>query len=471
MNYGVETLFLWYIILAAMKFVDRIEEQKRLKTALEGQQPTFTVIYGRRRLGKSTLIKKVLTGQDIYYMADQTERSHQISLLAKAIALLMHDFDKVIYPDWDALFTALNYRTEKRFTLCLDEFPYLVKSSPELPALLQKWIDTRSLKYNLIICGSSQQLMQGLVLDNRAPLYGRADQLLKLSPIPIQYLQEILGSSGIETIEEYAIWGGVPRYWELRLTQQTLKEAITYHIIHPLGTLYEEPIRLFMDEMRDVIQASTLLSVIGGGSNRLSEIAARLEKPATSLSGPLEKLRQLDFIEKEIPFGEHPGNSKKSLYKVSDPFMDFYFRFIVPNRSLIELGRTEVILQIVEQHFSQHVSTWWEKLCQQAVSGQYIQGDLYNIASRWWGSVSREETIELDVVAESIDGKKLLVGECKWTEGENSNRLLGELMEKASKLPFAKNKEIVPMLFLKQEATHGSQAHVMLPQQIIQLLG
>ena len=454
-----------------MKFVDRTEEQKRLKKALEGEQPTFTVVYGRRRLGKSTLIKKVLTEQDVYYMADQTERSHQISLLAKAISFLAPDFDKVIYPDWDALFTALNYRTEKRFTLCLDEFPYLLKSSPELPAILQRWIDSRSFKFNLVICGSSQQLMQGLVLDSSAPLYGRADQLLKLSPIPIRYLQEILGSTAIETIEEYAVWGGVPRYWELRTAQQTLKEAITYYIMHPLGTLYEEPIRLFMDDMRDVIQASTLLSVIGSGSSRLSEIAARLEKPATSLSGPLEKLRQLDFIDKEIPFGEHPRNSKKSLYKVSDPFMDFYFRFIVPNRSLIELGRTEVVMQMVEQRFSMHVSMWWEKLCQQAVSGQYIQGDLYNIASRWWGSISRDETIELDVVAESMDGKKLLVGECKWTEGEDSDRLLANLLEKAHKLPFAENKEIVPVLFLKQEATHGGQAHVVLPQQVIQYIG
>ena len=241
--------------------------------------------------------------------------------------------------------------------------------------------------------------------------------------------------------------------------------------MHPLGTLYEEPIRLFMDDMRDVIQASTLLSVIGSGSSRLSEIAARLEKPATSLSGPLEKLRQLDFIDKVIPFGEHPRNSKKSLYKVSDPFMDFYFRFIVPNRSLIELGRTEVVMQMVEQRFSMHVSMWWEKLCQQAVSGQYIQGDLYNIASRWWGSISRDETIELDVVAESMDGKKLLVGECKWTEGEDSDRLLANLLEKAHKLPFAENKEIVPVLFLKQEATHGGQAHVVLPQQVIQYIG
>ena len=418
-----------------MEFVDRIEKQKRLQKALNGEKSAFVVVYGRRRLGKSTLIKKVRTSNDVYYIADQTERAHQISLLAKEIGMVIPDFDKVVYPDWEAILTALNHRTQERFSLCLDEFPYLVKSSPELPALLQRLIDSRSLKYNLIICGSSQQLMQGLILDGSAPLYGRADQMLKLSPIHIKYLQEVLHSDAVSTVEEYAIWGGVPRYWELRLQDDGLQESIAYNILNPLGTLYEEPIRLFMDDMRDVIQASTLLSVIGSGANRLSEIAARLEKPATHLSGPLEKLRQLDFIEREIPFGENPKNSKKSLYKVSDPFMDFYFHFVVPNRSLIELG------------------------------------DMYNLAGRWWGNVSRDEAIELDVVAQSMDGKKLLVGECKWTEGEDAGRLIYELTAKARKLPFLKGQEIVPVLFLKQKPLRESDALVITPQEIIDAIG
>lgn len=455
-----------------MEFVDRIEEQKRLIKALNSDKASFIVVYGRRRLGKSTLIKKVLTPKDVYYMADQTERAHQISLLAREIGMTVPDFDKVVYPDWQTLLTGLNHRTQERFTLCLDEFPYLVKSSPELPALLQKLIDSDSLKYNLIICGSSQQLMQGLVLDGSAPLYGRADQMLKLSPIHIKYLQEVLHANAVSTVEEYAIWGGVPRYWELRLQNANLKEAIAYNILNPLGTLYEEPIRLFMDDMRDVIQASTLLSVIGSGANRLSEIAARLEKPATHLSGPLEKLRQLDFIEREIPFGENPKNSKKSLYKVSDPFMDFYFHFVVPNRSLIELGRVEMVADTIHLQFSRYISVWWEKLCRQAVSGSMIGGDVYSLAGRWWGNVARDEIIELDVVAQSMDGKKLLVGECKWTEGEDANRLLYELTEKARKLPFLKGQEIVPILFLKQEPEHGSgNALVMTPQAIIDIIG
>ncbi len=451
-----------------MKFLNRIEEQRRLTEALRAKTPSFVVVYSRRRLGKSTLIKKVLSPTDVYYMADQTERSHQIELLAKEIGLRLDGFDHVVYPDWSALFEALNYRTRERFTLCLDEFPYLAKSSPELPSLLQKLIDSKTLKYNIVLCGSSQQLMQGLFLDATSPLYGRADQILKLPPIPIKYFREAVACSPQEAIEEYAVWGGVPRYWEIRLQSHSLHEAIEYNLLNAQGVLFEEPYRLFIDDMRDIVQASTLLSFIGNGVNRLSEIAARANKPATSLSGPLDKLITLGYIQREIPFGENPRNSKKGIYKVADPFMDFYFRFVVPNRSLIELGSTDAVMEEVARRFNGYVSGHWENMCRQAVSGQVILGTRYGLAARWWGNISRQEQIEIDVVAESTDGKHLLVGECKWTEKDNADKLFTQLIEKAKKLPFVSNKNIIPVLFLKNN--EKSAENMLLPAQVIELL-
>jgi len=451
-----------------MKFVDRKEEIKRLETALNGESPSLIVVYGRRRLGKSTLIRKVLSATDVYYMADQTEPSHQIALLSKEIGLLFDGFDQVIYPDWNVLFEALNIRARERFTLCLDEFPYLAKSSPELPSLLQKLVDSKKLHYNIIICGSSQQLMKSLTLDSSSPLYGRASQILKLPPIHIRYFQEVLECSAAQAVEEYAVWGGVPRYWEIRLQSNSLQEAVTYNLLNAQGTLYEEPYRLFIDDMRDIVQASTLLSLIGNGANRLSEIAVRANKPATSLSGPLEKLISLGYLEREIPFGESHRNSKKGLYKVADPFMAFYFKFVVSNRSLIELGRTEAVMEEVSQRFNSYVSWHWESLCRKAISGQIILGKRYGLASRWWGNVARDEQLEIDVIALSTDGKNLLVGECKWMEDENTEHLLMILTEKAARLPFSQNKKIVPVLFLKSNMK--SADNIFLPEQVLNMI-
>jgi len=225
---------------------------------------------------------------------------------------------------------------------------------------------------------------------------------------------------------------------------------------------------LFIDDMRDIAQASTLLSFIGNGVNRLSEIASRANKPATSLSGPLDKLITLGYIRREIPFGENPRNSKKGLYKVSDPFMDFYFRFVVPSRSLIELGRRETVMEEVVRRFDAYVSRHWEELCRKAVGGQDFMGKRYGLASRWWGNISRNEHIEIDVVAESTDGKFILAGECKWSDNEDTGLLLNQLTEKVKKLPFLGNRKIVPVLFLKNNK--NSEENILQPTQVIELL-
>jgi Predicted ATPase (AAA+ superfamily) len=451
-----------------MKFVDRIEESQRLKKVLNADKSTFTVIYGRRRLGKSTLMTKMLRNKDVYYLADQTDAGLQREVLAKMISTIIPGFDTVIYPNWNVFFDTLNDRTTEKFTLCIDEFPYLVGSSSDLPSILQNKIDSKKLKFNLVICGSSQQLMYGLALDASSPLYGRADAILKIAPIKVPYIIEALGVSATEAVEGYSVWGGVPRYWELREEYSDLREAIEANLLSINGTLYEEPLKLFKDDIKDIVKTSTIMSYVGAGAHRLSEIAGRSGEVATNLSRPLAKLISLGYLTKEIPFGESEKNSKKSLYKISDPFMNFYFQFIAPNRSFIEIRRIQPILSNLDDHFSGYVGDYWEKLCRETVSGNEIDGVTYGMARRWWGNVSKDERIEVDVVAESLDKKHLLVGECKWTKKENSDRLLAELREKAEKLPFAKNHTIITKLFLKNTPA-GTQENVLLPEDVIRL--
>ena len=456
-----------------MDFVDRIEETARLRDALAREKSSLVVMYGRRRLGKSTLIKRVLSDTDLYFLADRSEGQHQRSLLAKVIAQVFPDFDKLTYPDWESIFRAVNYRADKRFTLCLDEFPYLADQSPELPSVLQKLIDEKQLKYNLVLCGSSQTMMYGLFLDATAPLYGRADETMKLTPIRLPYIQEALELDAVKAIEEYAVWGGVPRYWELRENRRSLDDALWHNILSINGILYEEPIKLLLDDVKDIVKTSTIMSYIGTGANRLSEIAARCNEPATNLSRPLKKLIDLGFLEKDVPFGIDEKNTKKSLYKIADPFMAFYYRFVVPNRSFIELGRRLPIEQALETHFPEYVGMQWEKLCRDAVTGNLVKGVVYGKAKRWWGPVLNEakkpEQVEFDVIAESLDKKYLLVGECKWTTQENGNQLTTELSRKAKLLPFAKNHTIVPVLFLKH-VPKDNVGNALLPEDVVALM-
>jgi len=455
-----------------MKFVDRTDETARLKDELSRDKSSLVVVYGRRRLGKSTLIKRVLSDNDVYFLADRSEEQHQRILLAKVIAQIFPDFNRLTYPDWEAMLRAVNYRADKQFTLCLDEFPYLVEQSPELPSVLQNLIDEKQLKYNIVLCGSSQNMMYGLFLDSSAPLYGRADEILKLTPIRLPYIQEALNLDAISAVEEYAVWGGVPRYWELRENRNSLDDALWHNILSANGSLYEEPIKLLQDDVKDIVKASTIMSYIGAGANRLSEIAARCNEPATNLSRPLKKLINLGFLGKDVPFGIDEKNAKKSLYKIVDPFMTFYYQFVVPNRSFIELGRRLPIEQALTYNFSNYVSMQWEKMCRDAVTGNLVNGIVYGKAKRWWGSVLNEdkkpEQVEFDVMAESLDKKYLLVGECKWTTRENGKQLTADLLRKANLLPFARNYTIIPVLFLKN-TPKDDIGNTMLPENIIEL--
>lgn len=457
-----------------MKFVDRTQEKERLTKILNMDRPTFTAIYGRRRLGKSALITRVITDTDIYYLADESEASAQRILLSKVIAQKFAGFDKVTYPDWETLFRSVNYRTEEKFTLVLDELPYMVKQSPELPSVLQKLIDEKGLKYNLVVCGSSQNMMYGLILDESSPLYGRADVVMKFTPIKLPYLQEALNLTAIQAIEEYSVWGGVPRYWELREMHNSLDEAIWTEALSVNGTLYDEPVKLFKDDVQDIVKTATIMSFVGVGANRISEIASRSNEPATNLSRPIKKLIDLGFLGKDIPFDADEEKSKKTLYKIADPYVDFYYRFVVPMRSFIELGRKAPIEMELQYHFNEHTSKWWEVICRDAVTGNMIDGTLYGVAKRWWGTVLDKEKkhhqIELDVVAESLDKKKILIGECKWTSGEDAAALENELRWKASMLPFAKGKEIVPAIFAKNITNKSESSLTITPEDIMELM-
>jgi len=452
-----------------MKFINREKEGQRLRKAINSKKAKLIIIYGRRRCGKSTLIKNTLTPKDIYYMAQQSDESIQRMQLANTIGEKIKGFESVVYPDWESLFVNFNNVLKEPITLCIDEFPYLVKGSQSLPSIIQKVVDsTTNRKYHLILCGSSQQMMQGLILDSSAPLYGRADEIMKITPLEPGWITQALECNPGQSIVEYSVWGGVPRYWELRIEEKTFKSAIKNIILDKFGVLHEEPVRLFLDDMRESVQAYSILSIVGNGSNRLSEIAGKLNKPATQLSRPIDKLIQLGYLKREVPFGELERNSKKGIYKISDPFMNFYFTFLVPNLSRLELGMTEQVYSTFESRLSNYVSFEWENLCRRSVPMKAINGIEFDIAYSWWGTNLENELMELDVVAESTDKKYLLVGECKWSNIDGKASLLKKLEKKADLLPLAKGKKVITCLYVKE--TSETSSNVFLPSDVLERL-
>ncbi|HKH43705.1 MAG TPA: ATP-binding protein [Thermoanaerobaculia bacterium] len=456
-----------------LPFLDRSEEASRFRRLLGRAEGGLGVVYGRRRCGKSRLLREILpAGRSAYYVGDDREASLQRVSLATEIGRLLPGFERVTYPDWDALLARWWQEARPGTVLALDEFPSLVAVAQELPSLLQKYLDRETERgVHLLLSGSSQRMMQGLVLDRTAPLFGRASEILKISPLPAGWIEEALDLREPErAVEAYAVWGGTPRYWELARDHQNLPTAIRSLVLSPLGVLFEEPSRLLLDDMRDTTQAASILSLIGQGCHRISEIAARLGKPVTALSRPLQRLQDMDLVTRELPYGEEPRGGKRTLYKISDPFLRFWFRYVDINRSRLGAGQLAEVEEEIGRYLGHHIAEIWEELARTGAPLLRLGGKTWGPAGRWWGPGLDRRPLEVDLVAESSDGGSVLVGEVKWAAPRDAERLFSELEGKARRLPVAAGREVVLALWLKVPVDGPAAGRVVTPRQVLDVL-
>lgn len=448
-------------VLVSLPFLDRDRELARLTRFARGGSGHLAVVYGRRRCGKSTLVQRIVGPSDVYFLADERESGQQIGSLAEEIDRTLPSFAAARYPTWDAIFDSLEARGERR-VLVLDEFPYLVGVAPELPSVLQRRIDRGSL-LAFVLCGSSQRMMHGLVLDRSAPLFGRAEEILRITPLPAGFIGEALRLPPIEAVESWSVWGGVPRYWELASAFSGWRDAARDLVLDRHGVLHDEPMGLLLDDLRSAAQASSILGLVAAGCHRLAEIAARLEKPAGALTRPVAQLVDLGYLRREVPFGEDERTSKRTLYRVDDPFLAFWYRFVLPVRSLLARGLVAPVEARLEQGFAAHVGAAWEQLARDAVPALPIAGTAWGPAARWWGPGGAPE---FDLVAESLDGDAVLVGEVKWAARPDLDRWRAELAARAARAPFVRGRRVVCALWTK----HGIGPDVVGPGDVLAAL-
>ena len=437
-----------------LPFLDRSRELTRLRRALSRPGGALIVVYGRRRCGKSRLLREALRGREhAYYLADLGDAGVQRAALAVEAARVVPGFAAATYPDWGALLETWRARAPAGAWLVLDELPWLTQASPALPSVVQRLLDTPAPRpLRLIVCGSSQRMMHGLALDETAPLYGRAAEIVKVAPMPPAALREALPLGAEDAVTAWAVWGGLPRNWELAADYGSTAEALAALILDRNGVLHGEPPRLLLDDMRSTVQAHSLLALIGGGSHRLSEIGGRLGQPATNLSRPLARLIDLGYVRRELPFGESPRSTRRSLYRLDDPFLLFWYRFVAPNRSRLEHDLIEPVLGEVLAQLPGHVAEVWEGLARDSVVRLPLHGVRWSPAARWWGKGADGASLEIDVVAESTDRRQLLVGEAKWSDRADPAALFAALARKAARLPFRRGRPVRHALWLKRGA-------------------
>lgn len=423
-----------------MKFIDRISEIKTLEKEYRRKEAAFVVIYGRRRVGKTTLIREFCKGKKaIYFLATEENEVQNLQAFKMKIADYTQNelLESVSITNWEIIFKELTKTIQdERLILVIDEFQYLGKANSAFPSILMKLWDEFLGKTNvmLIICGSLINMMTSQVLNYDSPLYGRRTAQIKMQQIPFRYYKDFLtGFTEDELIQRYAITGGVPKYIELFDTRGDIYKEIQDNIVNTSSYLYEEPAFLLQKEITEIGSYFTLIKTIAAGNHKLSNIATAMEVKQTGISKYLSTLQDLDIIERQVPVTEeHPEKSKKGLYFIKDNYFNFWFQFIYPYRDMIESGNEDYVMQNIHKYMiERHTAYVYEAICREKIwelNNSNTMDFMVNRVGRWWG----HKDVEIDIVAYDSLGNDILFGECKYSQNKKDTDVLYDLIEKSS---------------------------------------
>ena len=417
-----------------MTFYNRIEEIDALRSTFNSAQSELFVVYGRRRVGKTALLKEFCADRPhIYYLAAQEAESRQREKFVEQVAAA---FDERVprIERWDEAFEYLAEKLqETTMVVVIDEFPYLVAENDSIPSYLQALVDEQLEDSDsmLVLCGSSVSTMESEVLGHESPLYGRRTGQLDVQPFSFQQAYEIITYEIADAIRSFAITGGTPMYLKLFEYEQALSENITSQVLSPSAMLYNEPEFLLRTELRNPARYMSILEAIALGHTTPNEISGTTGIDVGPLSKYLQTLRQLRLIEREIPVTASTKKSKRSRYRVADEFLRFWFRFVEPNRSSIEEAPERVYDGTIAPTLPDHVATTFEDVCREAVWEAIRVGELesYSEVGRWWYGED-----EIDIVGLSPSDDRLLMAECKWTTDPVGMDLVESLQSKATNL-------------------------------------
>lgn len=398
-----------------MTFYDRHDELDALETAFESVDHDFYVVYGRRRVGKTELVKQFCADRShVYFLAAQEAESRQREKFVEQVATR---FDERVprIDNWEEAFDYLGEKlADEQVVVVIDEFPYLIAENDSLPSYLQSFVDERFSETDsmLVLCGSSVSTMESDVLGQESPLYGRRTGQIDLQPFTFQQAREAITYEITDTIQSYAVTGGTPLYLTLFDYDRPLAENIRTHILSPTARLYNEPEFLLRTELRNPARYMSILEAVAMGHTTPNEISGATGIDAGPLSKYLQTLRRLRLIDREVPVTASTRKSKRSRYTVADEFLRFWFRFVEPNRSSIEEAPDVVFSGTIDPALPDHVATTFEAVCREAIWEAIRRRDLepYSEVGRWWYGED-----EIDIVGLAPDNDRILLAECKWT--------------------------------------------------------
>ena len=414
-----------------MTFYNRTEELDALADAFDASGSDLVVVYGRRRVGKTELLKAFCNDRPhIYFLAAQEAERRQREKFTEQVAT--HFEDRVPRINgWDEAFTYLGEKLQTEQTVVvIDEFPYLVAENDSIPSYLQGFVDEQldGTDSMLILCGSSVSTMESEVLGHESPLYGRRTAQFDVRPFSFEQAREVITYGIGDAVRSYAVTGGTPMYLTLFDYDTPLAANIRSRILSPSAVLYNEPEFLLRTELRTPARYMSILEAVALGHTTPNEVSGATGIDSGPLSKYLQTLRRLRLLEREVPVTASNKKSKRSRYRVADEFLRFWFRYVEPNRSGIEEAPDVVYRGTIAPDLPTHVATTFEDVCREALWAGIRRGDVdpYSELGRWWYGEH-----EVDIVGLAPNDDRLLLAECTWTSDPVGRSLVERLRTKA----------------------------------------
>lgn len=421
-------------------FIGRKKELDTLQKLYASDEFQMPVIYGRRRVGKTSLISQFVQElPTVFFTAIEGSAGDNLRNLSRELYAYQNPgadpAAAPVFQDFQTAFESIfALAKSKRLVFVIDEYPYLAKSEPSVSSVLQLLIDRNkdASRLFLILCGSSLSFMREQVLSEKSPLYGRRTAQLEIKPMGFFEAREFFPSAEPELAAcYYGMVGGIPLYLRQISDEETLAQNVERVFLDPASLLFEEPLNLLKQEVQKAVAYNTVISAVANGKTTNNEIATTAGITSAEVSYYLRELQQLGLIKRETPFG---GKNRRAVYRLNDNLFSFWYRFILPSKALVERGLSKRVLKRIEEYLPDYMGAVFEQICQEWLWLQNVDGDLpfeFDDAGRWWGNnpQTREEE-EIDIVC-ADEGKTVAVCECKWRNQHVKASVIKELDAKA----------------------------------------
>ncbi|VVB94775.1 Archaea bacterial proteins of uncharacterised function [uncultured archaeon] len=447
------------------EFINRKDELGFLERKFKEPEPQLIILYGRRRTGKTELIKQFCTGKDyIYFLGDKRGSKLNAGRFASIAAEHFDDMAPAV-EDFHTLFEYIRRRMDdtKRIIIVIDEFSYLVEKDSAVPSVFQLiWDEVlRDRNIFFILCGSSISMMEQGTLSYKAPLYGRRTGQWKLSPFSFKEMSQFFpGSSLDERLEIYGVLGGIPLYLK-QFGKKDIFLNIEQKILAKGELLYDEVEFMLREELREYSSYYAILEAIASGRTRVTEIADHSKIRAGDLPKYLGTLIKLDIVEKVHPATEKE-RTKKSIYKVKDNFFKFWFRFVYPHKNDIEMGNIQKVMEIIRKDFNIYIGYFFEDIVREFLIEMNLKNSLpfdFTKIGTWW---TRDK--EIDIVG--LSKNEALFVECKWQNRKTDVDIMEALMEKARSVEWRREKDYFAVVsksgFTKNAVNYAKEKGILL---------